>query len=326
MKILITGGAGFLGSHLADTFLQNGDEVFALDSGKDFKVAHNLGNPRFHYVYDSVMDAEILDSLSYKCDMIYHFAAVVGVEHYVGDPYHVLNVNINGTQNILKAAFKFNKKVIFASTSEVYGKSKAIPFQEDGERLLGSTKIDRWCYSTSKAAGEHFCFAYHKMGLPIVVLRYFNVYGPRLDTLDKGRVITIFLGQILRDEDVTIIGGGSQTRSFTYVSDAIRATFEAGINPKAISEVFNIGNSEEITILELAKCMIRVSGSRSKLKFVSMDSIYGKSYEDIPRRVPDVGKMEKILGLKAEVSLEDGMRQTVDWFRQNKALEVKMAK
>ena len=320
MKVLITGGAGFLGSHLADAFLKNGDEVFALDTGKDYKVAHNLGNPKFHYIYDSVLNTEILDSLVNKCDLVYHLAAIVGVEHYVGDPYQVLNVNINGTQNVLKAAFKFNKKVVFSSTSEVYGKSRDIPFREDGDRTLGSTRIDRWCYSTSKAAGEHFCFAYHKLGLPIVIVRYFNVYGPKLDALDKGRVVTIFLGQILRGEDITIIGDGKQTRCFTYVDDAIKATFEAGIRPAAVGDIFNIGNSKETSMLELAECMIKVSPGKSKLKFVKMDTVYGKSYEDISRRVPDVSKMENVLGVKAQVPLDVGMKRTIDWFKANHAV------
>jgi len=317
MKILITGGAGFLGSHLSDALLKNGDEVFALDTGKDYKVAHNINNPKFHYIYDSVMNTEIVDSLVFKSDLVYHMAAVVGVEHYVGDPYHVLNININGTQNVLRSALKFNKKVVFSSTSEVYGRSADIPFREDGDRLLGSTKIDRWCYSTSKAVGEHFCFAYHKMGLPVVVVRYFNVYGPRLDALDKGRVVTIFLGQILRGEDVSIIGDGRQTRCFTYVSDAIRATVEAGVNPRAVGDIINIGNPKETPIRELAECMIRVSRGTSKLKFVSMESIYGKSYEDISRRVPDISKMEKLLKVVPEVNLEEGMKKTVEWFQKN---------
>ena len=206
MKVLITGGAGFLGSHLGDAFLKRGDEVFVLDEAKDFKIRHNLGNPKFHYIRDSILNEEILDGLIFKSDLVYHMAAVVGVEHYVGDPYNVLNVNINGTQNVLKTAFKYNKKVVFASTSEVYGRNPNIPFKEDDDRVLGSTKIDRWCYSTSKAAGEHFCFAYHKMGLPVVVVRYFNIYGPRLDKIDVGRIITIFMGQILRNEPLTVIG------------------------------------------------------------------------------------------------------------------------
>ena len=277
MKILITGGAGFLGSHLTDALLARGDEVTILDVGGDLKVRHNLGNPHFHYVRDSVLHADILESLILKCDLIYHLAAVVGVEHYVGDPYEVLNVNINGTQTVLKLAYKYNRKVVFSSTSEVYGRNPKIPFAEDDERVLGSTRIDRWCYSTSKAAAEHFCFAYHRLGLPVVVLRYFNVYGPRLDKIDVGRVITIFMGQVLRGEPVTVIGDGAQTRCFTYIDDTIRATVEAGTNDRAVGEVFNVGTDVETSILELAETMIRIAGSPSKVVFVAQEAWYGDS-------------------------------------------------
>ena len=317
MKVLITGGAGFLGSHLADLLLANGHEVFVLDIAKDFKIRHNLDNKRFHYIYDSIMNTQILESLIFKCDLVYHMAAVVGVEHYVADPYHVLNVNINGTQNVLKAAYKLNKKVVFSSTSEVYGKSKDVPFKEDGDRLLGSTRINRWCYSTSKAAGEHFAFAYHKMGLPVVVVRYFNVYGPRLDAIDVGRVITIFMGQILRHEDITVIGDGSQTRSFTYVSDTIEATYQAGMKDEAVGGIFNIGSDRETSIKELAEMMIEVSGARSKIRYVKMNAVYGESYEDIARRVPDITRMHKVLGVKAKMGLKDGLKKTIEWFLNN---------
>ena len=322
MKVLITGGAGFLGSHLADLLLKNGHEVFVLDTAKDFKIRHNIGNKRFHYIYDSIMNAQILESLIFKCDVVYHMAAVVGVEHYVADPYHVLNVNINGTQNVLKIAYKLNKKVVFTSTSEIYGKSRDIPFREDGDRLLGSTRINRWCYSTSKAAGEHFCFAYHKMGLPVVVLRYFNVYGPRLDAIDVGRVFTIFMGQILRNEDLTVIGDGRQTRCFTYISDAIEATYQAGIKKEAVGEIFNIGNDQETSIRELAETVIELSGFKSKIRYVNMKSVYGPSYEDISRRVPDVTKMNKILGVNAKVQLQEGLKKTINWFFSSKDLEI----
>jgi len=315
VRILITGGAGFLGSHLTDAFVARGDDVTILDVIADVKVRHHLGTPRFHYVRDSVFNAEILDGLMLRCDMVYHLAAVVGVEHYVGDPYQVLNVNINGTQAVLKAAYKHNRKVILASTSEVYGRNPQVPFREDDDRVLGSTRVDRWCYSTSKAAAEHFCFAYHRLGLPVVVLRYFNVYGPRLDKLDVGRVVTIFMGQVLRGEPVTVIGDGSQTRCFTYVDDAIRATVAAGIDPAALGQVFNIGTDREVSILELAETMIRAADSPSRIVFVKQDAVYGDSYEDVPRRVPSLTRMHDILGVRAETSLEEGLRRTIAWFR-----------
>lgn len=315
MRFLITGGAGFLGSHLADALLARGDEVAILDSASDLKVRHQLENPRFRYVRDSIFNREILEGLISWCDVVYHLAAVVGVEHYVGDPYQVLNVNVNGTQNVLTLAFKAHKKVVFSSTSEVYGKSSSVPFREDGDRVLGSTRIDRWCYATSKAVGEHFCFAFHKIGLPVVVLRYFNVYGPRLDRMDVGRVITIFLGQLLRGKPLTVIGDGEQTRSFTYVEDAIRATVAAGLKEEAVGNVINIGSDEEVSIKQLAAMMIALSGSPSSVTFVPQESIYGDSYEDIPRRVPDNRRMREILGVIPQVALEDGLRRTIEWFR-----------
>ena len=194
MRVLITGGAGFLGSHLSDAFIARGDEVFVLDTGSIAKVRHILNNPRFHYVHDSVFNVELIDSLVSKVDLVYHLAAVVGVEHYVADPYETLNVNVNGTQNVLKAAYKHNTRLVFSSTSEVYGRNPKVPWREDDDRVLGATSIDRWCYSTSKAVGEHFCFAYHKLGLPVTVVRYFNAYGPRLDKVDVGSPVHDFHG------------------------------------------------------------------------------------------------------------------------------------
>ncbi|HTU02175.1 MAG TPA: NAD-dependent epimerase/dehydratase family protein, partial [Candidatus Sulfotelmatobacter sp.] len=244
---------------------------------------------------------------------------VVGVEHYVGDPYAVLNVNINGTQAILRAAYKYGRKLVFTSTSEVYGRNPRVPFAEDDDRVLGSTRIDRWCYSTAKAAAEHFCFAYHRLGLPVVVLRYFNAYGPRLDKIDVGRVITVFMGQVLRGDPVTVIGDGKQTRCFTYVDDAIRATVEAGLNERAVGEIFNIGTDVETSILDLAQRMVAIAGSRSSVRFVSQQEIYGDSYEDVPRRVPDLRRMREVLSVRPETSLDEGLRRTIEWFRTQQA-------
>ncbi|MDB5108190.1 MAG: hypothetical protein JWM69_1131, partial [Candidatus Binatus sp.] len=288
MRVLITGGAGFLGSHLSDAFLARGDEVFVLDAGGIGKVRHLLDNPRFHYIHDSVFDVELIDSLVSKVDLVYHLAAVVGVEHYVADPYQTLNVNVNGTQNMLKAAYKYSKRLVFSSTSEVYGRNPKVPWREDDDRVLGATTIDRWCYSTSKAVGEHFCFAYNKLGLPVTVVRYFNVYGPRLDKVDVGRLFTIFMGQLLRGADLTVVGDGMQTRCFTYVTDAIEATLQAGVNPQANGHAINIGVDVETTVLDFANLMLELyGGGKSKIKFVTQEEVYGNSYEDIPRRVPD---------------------------------------
>lgn len=315
MKVLITGGGGFLGSHLGDAFLARGDEVWGMDVAPDLKVRHNLANPRFHYVKASIFEQEMLANLVKRCDLVYHLAAVVGVEHYVGDPYQVLNVNVNGTQSVLTLAHRYEKKVVFASTSEVYGRNPRVPWREDDDRVLGSTRIDRWSYSTSKAVGEHFCFAYRRLGLPVVVLRYFNVYGPRLDRMDVGRVITIFMGQLLRGEDLTVVGDGAQTRAFTYVDDAAEATMRAGLEPAAEGQVLNVGVDRETSIAQLAELMIRISGSRSRVRFVPQEQVYGTSYEDIPRRVPDTTRLHELLKFEPRVPLEEGMRRTIEWFR-----------
>ncbi len=315
MKVLITGGGGFLGSHLADAFIAANAEVFALDQGPTGKLRHLMGEPRFHYIRDSIFELDILEGLIAQVDLVYHLAAVVGVEHYVGDPHQVLNVNVTGTQNTLKLAFKHQKKVVFGSTSEVYGRNPKVPWSEDDDRVLGSSKIDRWCYSTSKAVGEHFAFAYYRMGLPVTIVRYFNVYGPRLDSLDVGRVITIFLGQALRGDPLTVVGDGSQTRCFTYCEDAARATLAAGLERGTDGEAFNIGCDNEVSILELAETVVALTGSRSDIRLVPQQCIYGESYEDIPRRVPDVRKMHEVLKVRADTSLVDGLRKTIDWFR-----------
>jgi UDP-glucose 4-epimerase len=255
-----------------------------------------------------------------KADLVYHLAAVVGVEHYVGDPYETLNVNVNGTQNVLRAAYKHGRRMVFSSTSEVYGRNPKVPWKEDDDRVLGATTIDRWCYSTSKAVGEHFCFAYHKLGLPVTVVRYFNIYGPRLDRVDVGRLFTIFMGQLLRGADLTVIGDGRQTRCFTYVTDAVAATVAAGINPAADGHAINIGTDVETSVLEVANLMLELYGpAKSKIKFVSQADVYGQSYEDIPRRVPDNTRMRTLLGVTPKVSLREGTALAMEWFRSELA-------
>jgi nucleoside-diphosphate-sugar epimerase len=316
MRVLITGGTGFLGSHLAGAFLERGDEVVVMDTAGTAKIEHLLSNNRLEYRNASFMNPDITDRIMHGVELVYHLGAVVGVEHYVSDPFKVLNVNVNGTQNVLAAAMRHGCRVVFGSTSEVYGRNPKVPFKEHDDRVLGSTNVDRWCYSTSKAVGEHFCFAYHKNGLPVTIVRYFNVYGPRLDAIDLGRVVTIFMGQVLRGEDVTVVGDGLQTRCFTYVSDAIRATVQAGLKGEAIGGIFNIGTDAEVSILDFARMMIEVAGSPSKIRFVTQKSVYGNSYEDVPRRAPDNTRMKELLGVVPEVDLHEGLKRTVEWFRQ----------
>lgn len=316
MKVLITGGTGFLGSHLAEACLERGDEVLVMDTAGTAKIEHLMGNSRLAYHNASLLNPDVIDRLMRGVELVYHMGAVVGVEHYVTDPFKVLNVNVNGTQHVLAAAMHYGSRVVFGSTSEVYGRNPKIPYKEYDDRVLGSTSIDRWCYSTSKAVGEHFCFAYHKKGLPVTIVRYFNIYGPRLDAIDLGRVVTIFMGQVLRGEDVTVVGDGSQTRCFTYVSDAIRATVQAGLKGEAIGGIFNIGTDEEISILDFAKAMIEVARSPSRIRFVTQQSVYGNSYEDIQRRVPDNTRMKEILGVVPEISVREGLRRTIEWFRE----------
>ncbi len=318
MKVLVTGGGGFIGSHLSEAHLERGDEVWALDTAPNLKVRHLLSHPRFHYVKASVLDAEAMEAFVLRCDLVYHHAAVVGVEHYVDDPFNVLNVNIHGTINALRLAHRHGKRLVLASTSEVYGRNPKVPWKEEDDRVLGATTMDRWCYSTSKAVGEHYAWAFQRMGLEVSVVRYFNVYGPRLDKIDVGRVITIFMGQLLRGESLTVIGDGLQTRCFTYIDDAVRGTMAAGLVPEAVGGVFNVGDDRETSILELARTLLRIGGRdpQKDVRFVKQEDIYGPRYEDIPRRVPDITRLKNVLRAAPRTSLAEGLKTTIDWFKR----------
>ncbi len=316
MNVLITGGAGFIGSHLADRFLARGDEVYVMDIGRDNKIRHNYDNPRFHVIRDSVLNVETLDNLVFRADLVYHLAAVVGVEEVLRRTFDVLQVNVNGTYNVVKLCYKYNKRLVFSSTSEAYGKNTKVPFDEDDDKVLGSTRVDRWSYAASKIIGEHYCLAYHKMGLPVSVIRYFNIYGPRMDELDVGRVVSIFIGQIIKEKCVKIIGDGKQTRCFTYIDDGVEGTYQAGVRDEAIGGIFNIGSDVEVPIVDLAKTLIEVSGKEGiEIKYVTPKEIYNsESYEDVSRRVPKVTRMNEILGVRAETSLEEGLKKTWDYY------------
>lgn len=320
MRALIVGGGGFIGSHLGDALLGRGDEVTVVDPDDGAKVRHQFGNPGFRYVRASLFDPGVLEGLVPDASVVYHLAGFVGVDHLMKDPHHVIGIAINGTQRVLEVALRTKTPVVFASTSEVYGRSPQVPFREDGDRVLGSTRLDRWGYATAKALSEHFCFAYLDQGLPVVVLRYFNVYGPRLDRPGEGRVISRYLGGLLRNEPILVVGDGSQTRCFTYIDDAIRATVAASVIPEACGGIFNVGGEEETSILALARQLIVLTGSRSEIRFVPPEEIYGPGYEEIPRRVPATDRMREILGVRAEVPLREGLRRTIGWFRAQAAV------
>lgn len=324
MKVVITGGAGFLGSHLAEALLKRGDEVVIVDMIKkanQHKIQHLMGHPRFKCYRGSVLDRDLMDKLVWECDKVFHFAALVGVHHYIERPYDVLDVNVNGTKLVTDLAYKYGRKVIFASTSEVYGRLTKIPFNEDDDRVLGPTKIDRWCYSSAKAVGEHYCFAYHQLGLPVVVLRFFNAFGPRLDSIEAGRIISIFMGQLLKNKPLTVIGDGSQTRCFTYVDDVVEGIIRASEVKEAEGEAINIGTNRETSVLELAELMIKIFGSSQKIQFVEHEDIYGTGYEDIKRRVPDILKAERLLNWKPKTPLEEGLKKTIQWFKKHYGYE-----
>ncbi|MGQ9466707.1 MAG: NAD-dependent epimerase/dehydratase family protein [Anaerolineae bacterium] len=319
MRILVTGGAGFIGSHLVDALMEEGHEVTVIDNlstGKITNVAHHLGDDRFHFVNDSILNAATLEQLVRQADLIFHLAAVVGVKYVVEDPLQAIIVNVRGTENVLELAFKYWVRTVIASSSEVYGKSTAVPLREDEDRMLGPTTVPRWSYSDAKAIDEYFALAYAKRGLPVTVVRYFNAYGPRLDPRGYGSVIARFFTQALRGEPITIYEDGQQTRCFTYVTDTVRGTILAGTVREAIGQIFNIGSSREITIGELAERIRALTGSRSEIVYIPYTSAYGIDFEETRRRVPDVTRARQILGFEAQTSLDEGLRLTLEWFRQ----------
>ena len=322
MKVLITGVAGFIGSHLAERYVKKGDEVYGLDimlRGNKENISDLESNDKFNFFETSILDEASLEMLIKKCDLIYHLAAAVGVENIIGDLLKVININVDGTKNVASIAYKYRKKVIFTSTSEIYGKSKQVPFKEDDDRLLGPTSVDRWVYSSTKALGEYMFIGYHRQGLPMSIVRFFNAYGPKLDIEGSGRVMSRFIVQALSGKQITVIGDGNQTRCFTYIDDVIDGLIECSKNPKAEGEIFNIGNPQEISIKDLACLVKKVTGSGSEIVHIDAKSVYGTGYEDITRRVPDVSKAQRILGFKAGIDIEEGIRKTINWFKDAKS-------
>ncbi len=319
MDFLITGGAGFVGSHLADQLLREGHRVFALDNlstGSIANIAHLKGNPRFHYTIDTVTNEPVLAELIDQCDIVFHLAAAVGVKLIVEAPVHTIETNVHGTEVVLKHANKKKKLVFIASTSEVYGKSTAVPFGEDDDLVLGPTKKHRWAYACSKAIDEFLALAYWKeKKLPVVIARLFNTVGPR-QTGQYGMVIPTFVRQALAGQPITVFGDGNQTRSFTYVGDVVCALVGLVKEPAAVGQVFNIGNAEEISIRDLAERVKKLTGSSSPIVTIPYDQAYEAGFEDMPRRVPDIGKIHALIGYQPRVNLDEILTKVIEYFRE----------
>src|SRR5918994_655215 len=308
MRVLITGGAGFIGSHLAVALLERGDEVSVLDNlstGSIDNIAHLKAHPRFHYTIDTVSNEPVLAELIDRCDIVVHLAAAVGVKLIVEQPVHTIETNVHGTEVVLKHANKKKKLVLIASTSEVYGKSAEVPFREDADLVLGPTVKHRWAYACSKMIDEFLALAYWKeRKLPVIIVRLFNTVGPR-QTGQYGMVIPTFVRQALAGQPITIFGDGTQRRSFTYVGDVVRAMVALIREPRAIGQVFNIGNGHEISINALAAKVKELTGSSSEILRIPYDQAYESGFEDMPRRVPDITKIAGLIGYAPTVDLDE---------------------
>ena len=313
LRILITGGAGFIGSHLADAYLQRGDEVFVLDdlsTGSIRNIEHLKNNPGFHYTIDTVQNQPVTAELIDQCDAVVHLAAAVGVKLIVESPVRTIETNVHGTEVVLSLANKKKKKVLIASTSEVYGLSAEIPFREDGNLVMGATTKGRWSYACSKAIDEFLALAYwRERKLPTVIVRLFNTVGPR-QTGQYGMVIPTFVKQALAGRPITVYGDGKQSRCFGYVGDIVGALMKLVDHEDAVGEVFNIGSNEEISIVELAQRVKELTRSSSEIVFVPYDEAYEEGFEDMPRRIPDITKVNALVGFRPEMKL-DGILQTV---------------
>jgi len=319
VKALLTGGAGFIGSHLAERLLELGHEVQVLDNlstGSIDNITHLKGRAGFSYVIDTVTNEPLLAEMIDQCDVVFHLAAAVGVKLIVEQPVHTIETNVHGTEVVLKHANKKKKLVIIASTSEVYGKSADVPFREGADLVLGATVKHRWAYACSKLIDEFLALAYWKeKKLPIVIVRLFNTVGPR-QTGQYGMVLPTFVRQALAGQPITVFGDGTQSRSFTYVADVVDALVKLAQEPRAVGEVFNIGNTEEVTIRDLAERVKRTTGSASAVQFIPYDEAYEAGFEDMPRRVPDITKVGQLIGYQPRLDLDEIICRVVEHFRK----------
>ena len=319
MRALITGGAGFIGSHLAETMLGLGDSVFVLDNlstGSMENIVHLKGRAGFEYFIDSVENEGLLAELVDRADVVFHFAAAVGVKLIVEEPVRTIETNVHGTEIVLKHANKKNKLVVIASTSEVYGKSEDVPFREDSDLVMGPTPKHRWAYACSKAIDEFLALAYWKeRKLPVIIVRFFNTVGPR-QTGQYGMVIPNFVRQALAGEPITVFGDGTQSRSFTHVHDVVCALLRLVAEPQAVGKVVNIGNTQEVTIMQLAERVKALSGSKSPIRTIPYDQAYESGFEDMPRRVPDLSRVRALIGYEPKNDLDNILTQVIDYFRK----------
>jgi UDP-glucose 4-epimerase len=314
VRYLVTGGAGFIGSHLVDRLLDGGGDVTILDdlsTGRRENIQHREGNKRFHAEYDTVLNAEHLDELVQRADVVLHLAAAVGVKYVLEHPLHSLHVNVRGTENVLESADRHGRKVLVFSTSEIYGKLPTVPFREDADRLLGPTTVHRWSYSIAKAIDETLALAYHEeRGLPVVIVRAFNTCGPR----QRGRygmVVPRFVDQAVRNEPMTVYGDGTQTRCFCSVFDLIDAVEALLGCEEAIGEIFNVGTDEEVSIIHLARRIRELTESRSELVLVPYAQAYEAGFEDMARRIPDLRKIREFVGYVPRRSLDDILHDVI---------------
>ena len=317
MRVLITGGAGFIGSHLTERLLAQGHRVAILDdlsTGRLENLAHVSDHPRFSATIGSVMDEELLAPMVAECDTVFHLAAAVGVRLVVEQPIHTIHTNVHGTETVLKHASRGRKNVLVVSTSEVYGKSAVLPFREDADLVLGPPNKTRWGYATSKLLDEFLALGYWKEErLPVRVVRLFNTVGPRQSSR-YGMVLPNFVRRALSNEPIIVHGDGTQTRSFTWVGDVVSALIGLVETPSTCGEVFNIGNGAEISIRDLAAKVKSKTGSRSPIEYVPYSQVFDDSFEDMPRRVPDIGKIARAIGYRPKVHLDEIIEQVIDFW------------